>query len=731
MLEAALAHAKSGRPVFPLWDKKPRISKKLCPNCLGNCENTAADGDPANWVCPNCKCSGGAGYKDATTDPELIAKWWGWWPQAQIGMPTDGYVIVDVDAGEGKVGFESLAALEAEHGKLPETLVQTTPRGGKHYLFKAPEGTTVKNNQSVLGKDIDVRGQGGYIVLAPSMGANGGSYEWATDPASTPIAEAPSWIVEKPELSDDASAAASDGDAALDGILAKMRSTKEGKRNDTLFKLSKKVVKLYGSGVLPASAIEDLFRAAAETGLSTDEIQRTFQSALKNGKSAVNTEDKVAVEFVAKHGANTRYCQGWAWLEYSEDSKVWEKGKAPSVLENIRQICRSLNREENPTFGAARTFKGVAQIVQNDPHIYTTPDQWDSHPWLIGTPSGAVCLNGEPIDLSERELYLTKSTKVAPEKGEPVLWRKFLNEITSGDKKLQRYLQQVTGYGLTGTTREHALFFVYGPGGNGKSVFLNTIENIMGGYAARATMEVFTASKSGFDRHTTDIAMLAGARLVTLSETEEGRVWRESLVKSMTGGDKVTARFMRKDNFTFAPQFKLMVASNNKPKILKVDDAMRRRINIIPFNFRPEAPDMELEKKLEAEYPQILNWMIEGSQDWIQNGFTKPQCVLDETNEYFAEQDLMSQWIGEKCEVVKDATEQAITLFNSWRDFMVGKGEREGFLNMTRFGNEMKLQMGRYGFDKHHTDVGTVYRGISLKKAESAKIQPLMAFQKV
>jgi len=113
---------------------------------------------------------------------------------------------------------------------------------------------------------------------------------------------------------------------------------------------------------------------------------------------------------------------------------------------------------------------------------------------------------------------------------------------------------------------EHALFFVYGPDGNGKSVFLNTVENIMGGYATRATMEAFTASKSSYDRHTTDIAMLASARLVTLSETEDGRFWKESLVKSMTGGDKITARFMRKDNFTFTPQFKLIVTSNNKTK---------------------------------------------------------------------------------------------------------------------------------------------------------------------
>ena len=354
---------------------------------------------------------------------------------------------------------------------------------------------------------------------------------------------------------------------------------------------------------------------------------------------------------------------------------------------------------------------------------------------MLGTPSGPVCLNGGSIDVPERELYITKSTRVAPEEGEPVLWNKFMDEITSSDQDLQRYLKQVAGYGLTGSTREHALFFAYGSGGNGKSVFLNAIENVMDGYAARATANVFTASKSGYDKHTTDIAMFAGARVVTLSETEEGRSWNEALVKTMTGGDKITARFMRKDNFTYKPQFKLIVASNNKPKIVTVDDGMRRRINIIPFNFKPEVVDKDLEQKLEAEYPKILNWMIEGCKEWLQGGFTIPQCVLNETSEYFNEQDLMGQWIGENCEVAKEATEQGITLFNDWKTFMVNKGESVNSLNMTHFGNEMKKQMGRYGFDKRKVTAGALYLGIRLKKAEAAgsssKIQPLMAFQKV
>jgi len=755
MLDAALAHAKSGRPVFPLLDKTPLISRDACPTCLGNCENTSADGEPEKWFCPRCnKDRGGAGYEYATTDPQLIEKWWSRWPEAQIGMPTDCYFILEVAAGEGSVGIDSLDALEAEYGILPKTLVQTTPRGWKQCFFKAPEGTIIKSNQSVLGQDIDVRGQGDYAVLAPSKNANGESYVWDTDPDATPIAEAPEWIVgrltEKSEPSEEDSAADPKRNPIIDAILAEMKNAQVGTRNDTLYSLTRKAGRMIDTGALPGFNIDDLVDAALGTGLEIDEVLDAVEAGLSaaqngsNSKKSSNSEDKFAVEFVAKHGENTRYCQGLGWMEYSEESRVWKKDRTPSVFENVRQICRSLNTKRKPVFSKASTFRGVLQIAQNDPSIYTTSDKWDSHPWLLGTPSGVVSLNGEPIEVPERELYITKSTRVAPAKGEPVRWNKFLDEITQGDKDLQRYLGQFAGYGLTGITREHAIFFIYGPGGNGKSVFLNTIGKIMGDYAARATMEVFTASKSSFDRHTTDIAMLAGARLVTLSETEEGRCWKESLIKSMTGGDSVSARLMRKDNITYYPQFKMMVVSNNRPKILKVDDAMKRRFNIIPFNFKPKVVDMDLEQNLVEEYPQILQWMIDGCRDWQQNGFVKPQCVLKETEEYFAEQDLTGLWIEENCEVMEDAIEQGGALFQNWKEFMVSMGENKG-LNTTRFGNEMKTKMESYDFDKRRFEGGVRYRGIRLKRDEAPSIfdgmmpslavantiQPLVVLEKV
>jgi putative DNA primase/helicase len=199
---------------------------------------------------------------------------------------------------------------------------------------------------------------------------------------------------------------------------------------------------------------------------------------------------------------------------------------------------------------------------------------------------------------------------------------------------LIRFLQQWAGYCLTGDTREHALVFVCGPGGNGKSVLINVIMGILHEYAVTAAMETFTASKS--DRHPTDLAMLRGRRLVTASESEEGRAWAESRIKQMTGGDPITARFMRQDFFTFCPQFKLIIIGNHKPVLHCVDDAARRRFNIVPFTRTPASPDPLLEEKLKTEWPGIFRWMIEGCLDWQAHRLIRPASVVDATEDYFS-----------------------------------------------------------------------------------------------
>lgn len=194
--------------------------------------------------------------------------------------------------------------------------------------------------------------------------------------------------------------------------------------------------------------------------------------------------------------------------------------------------------------------------------------------------------------------------------GKWLVWdgQRWRTEDTGGDKELQSYLQRMVGYALTGSTQEHALFFLYGTGANGKSVFVNTLATILGDYATNAPMDTFMETRT--DRHPTDMAGLRGARFVAAIETEQGKRWAESKLKNLTGGDKISARFMRQDFFEFFPQFKLFVAGNHKPAIRNIDEAMKRRLHLIPFTITvpPERRDKNLQQKLLAERDGILAW---------------------------------------------------------------------------------------------------------------------------
>ena len=369
------------------------------------------------------------------------------------------------------------------------------------------------------------------------------------------------------------------------------------------------------------------------------------------------------------------------------------------------------------TVGKKSFANGVEGFAQRDPEVAVTIDNWDRDEWLLGTPSGTVDLKTGKLRPAKQEDGITKATSVAPANTGCPLWLKFLNETTGDDQELIRFLQHWLGYCLTGSIREHAFIFVYGDGGNGKSVFLETVTYILGEYATTAAMETFTASKS--ERHPTDLAMLRGARLVTASETEEGRAWAEAKIKAMTGGDRVSARFMRQDFFQYNPSFKLTVIGNYKPVVRNVDDAMRRRINLIPFVRKPEKVNKSLKEELKAEAPGILQWMIEGCLAWQTNGLVRPPIVEAATEAYFADQDLFTQWIEECCEVRMGDLNlwgRSADLFESWAKFCEALGEQPG----TSKGFASKLS--KRGFEPRRFNRNTT-RGYAFIRVKSRHAQ--------
>jgi putative DNA primase/helicase len=430
--------------------------------------------------------------------------------------------------------------------------------------------------------------------------------------------------------------------------------------------------------------------------------------------ASIITQDGVATIFAKQYADRLRFCHSTgAWFEFN--GFLWRRDEKNRAFEFVRQIARELTEgkelKELKEFRKTAFAAGVERFSQGDPALAVTADFWNQDPYLLGTPGGTVDLRTGMVRPGDPADGVTKATAVAPSDHTDCQdWLGFLKEATGGDVAMVRFLQQWAGYCLTGDTREHALVFAHGPGGNGKSVFLNTITGIMADYATPAPSDTFTVSIG--DRHPTELAALHGARLVAASETEHGRTWAETRIKQLTGGDEIAARYMRGDFFRFRPSFKLTIIGNHQPKLENVDAAVRRRFNIVPFTHQPERPDHQLEEKLRDEWPEILRWMIKGALDWQKHGLLRPKRVLDATADYFNDQDLLGQWLATCCNVEPGNSrmrETTTALHQSWSAFAKQAGEKPE-TQKAFVGNLEKRVPDRYK-NMH----GRGFAGISLK----------------
>lgn len=393
------------------------------------------------------------------------------------------------------------------------------------------------------------------------------------------------------------------------------------------------------------------------------------------------SEDALAAAFVETHGRRWRYVAVWgAWMRWT--GAVWERDETHAVRETVRQVCRGAIPAEAAAgdrrrTASEKTIRAVERIAAADPAIAARASDWDAHPLLLNTPAGVIRLDTGAVLDHEPARMLTQITSASLGSSCP-RWLSFLDEITDGDQELARYLARLCGYTVTGSTEEQVFFFLHGLGANGKSVFLQTISKVLGAYAATAPLSAFTSSNS--DQHPTDLAGLIGKRLVTVSETEAGRSWAETRIKTVTGGDAVRARFMHRDFFEFTPSFKLAIAGNHRPRLSGVGEATRRRIHLVPFTVTipPERRDRKLGERLLAERDGILGWMLEGCADWREQGLAPPPCMLASADEYFDEEDLVGQWIAERCVLGPRERATARELYGSWNDWTQGTGADPG-----------------------------------------------------
>lgn len=445
---------------------------------------------------------------------------------------------------------------------------------------------------------------------------------------------------------------------------------------------------------------------------------RQYQPATSFLADALS-DDALALLFSARHEHDLRFVNTWGrWLLWN--GRRWEFDHTLAVKNLCREVAREVANEIMTqrskdklahATASAKTVAAIERLARADRRHASGIDVWDSDPMLLNTPGGTVDLRTGSIRPHDRADLITRITAVAPG-GDCPTWLAGLDRIFDGNVELIEYVQRALGYCLTGVTKEHALFVLLGSGGNGKSLIVNTFRELLGEYAVVAPMETFSASD--FDRHPTELAMLRGARLVVANETEEGRKFSESRIKWLTGGDVISARFMRQDFFSFKPAFKLVIVGNHAPGFTNVDEAIRRRVHLIPFGVTIPTweRDPDLPEKLKAEWPGILSWAIQGCLQWQRQGLAQPPVVRDATGNYLADEDAITRFVNQNCVLGEpEALEEVQVLFAAWRDWGAATGEHTG--SIKRFSRALDaLKLVRVS---HPASRRAAFRGIRLR----------------
>lgn len=396
-------------------------------------------------------------------------------------------------------------------------------------------------------------------------------------------------------------------------------------------------------------------------------------------------------------------------MRYAKDSVVTMLNEAKALPDDDR---RALIKWQVQSEAEAR-LRAMLSLAETEPGIPVRTSELDANPWLLNVENGTLNLElGSLGSHWQRDLI----TKLAPVRylGDGATcprWLDFLGEIFDGDTELIRFVQKAVGYSMTGSTREQCLFILYGTGANGKSTFLEVLRSMLGDYAMQSDFGAFLLNR-GNDGPRNDVARLAGARFVSAIEVEQGRRLAESLVKSLTGQDVITARFLYRESFEFRPAFKVWMAVNHKPVIRGTDNAIWRRIRTVPFTVAipPERQDRSLVTKLRAESPGILHWALEGCAAWRAEGLEPPEPVRAATREYRDEMDVLAGFLSDCCVLASNARASAAKLYDAYKRWCEANGERAE--SQRRFGGWLvdrdfrKSRSGRNG--------ATEYLGLAL-----------------
>ena len=438
------------------------------------------------------------------------------------------------------------------------------------------------------------------------------------------------------------------------------------------------------------------------------------------------TELGFARRFVDTHKGTVRYVVPWKrWLvwdgtRWAPDADGQVQRWAKTIARNVHTAILEDRTADKDTIRAAKRaesssgVKGGLTLAATEPEIAITPDQLDAHPYLLNCRNGVVDLRTGGLLGHDPALLLTKMTGAPYEPdAEGAVFAKFFERIQP-DEDMRLFIRRLLGLSLEGTVTEHILPILHGDGANGKSTLMDAVMNALGDYADAADPDLLRART--FDAHPTGVADLFGLRLALVHETDSGHRLAEGTVKRLTGGDRLKARRMREDFWSFPPSHTFVMLTNHKPIVGGTDEGIWRRLRLVPFEVViPKAErDDELGGKLAAESGAILAWLVAGYLDWRKNGLAEPGKVTDATQAYRADSDPLARFLDEKCHQGNAFSVRSSHLFDAYEKWCAA--EREDAGTPTAFGNAMKIK----GFENYRSN-GMHWRGVGLRAEDGAE----------
>jgi putative DNA primase/helicase len=431
-----------------------------------------------------------------------------------------------------------------------------------------------------------------------------------------------------------------------------------------------------------------------------------------------------ARRFAAIHRDRLRFVPARrAWLVWNRgrwrgdetgEARRAAKGIARRLLVEAAQVDHEEERKRALRWALAsqseQRLRAMLTVAESEPELVLAAEQLDADPWMLACANGVLDLRSGTLRPHDPAQLISLGSELIfdPEANCP-RWLRFLGEVFDGDQELVDFVQRAAGYSLCGDTREHVLFVLHGAGANGKSTLVEILQRLVGGLARTSAFDSFIRTRDKGTRN--DLARLQRARLVVASESGEGRRLDEATVKTLTGGDTIAARFLYGEFFEFRPEFKLWLVTNHRPRVDGDDDAIWRRLRLIPFEVSfLGREDRELRATLEAELPGILAWAVRGCLAWHQQGLGRAGAVESATREYREDEDVLGAFIDERCELGLTLEVEAATLREAYEAFCKGLGERP------LAANALGRRLTRRGLRAHKGTAGArFYRGIGLR----------------